>query len=247
MMDLIDDHEKRQNAPSHRLTRFAGRPPVINIMDEPPRAVPALSRAEQGAFSRAMAELMERLDAAGLQTAAEEDYLRVSVAGLGDPVEPTTLPVPSGKQIDAVHGMNIHLYPIRHLPGYIVSGIRQMGREVFRSMPCFQAFEEACRNKRCDALGEVFSLSTMTAEHPAEVDAVAEHIHQHGQRMAEGTMVHPMLPSYRPEVILYATEDWTFKLVRDRVENGAPINANHIYAWPGGLKFYRGKKLLTPA
>jgi len=35
------------------------------------------------------------------------------------------------------------------------------------------------------------------------------------------------------------TQGWTFKLVRDRLESGAPVDLNSIYAWRGGLNHYQ--------
>lgn len=134
---------------------------------------------------------------------------------------------------------------IEQLPGYMVSGIRKMGRDIFRSFPCFQNFSEECSKKGQDPLAEVYVASDLTHNQSA-VNYLAKTISEKGQLINAGEMEHTGIPGYKPRIVLYMTEDMTFKLVQDRPEFGAPISANYIYAWPGGTNFYRKQALGAP-
>lgn len=134
---------------------------------------------------------------------------------------------------------------IGHLPGYSMSGIRAMGRDVFRSLECFHAFEAQLRHQGKDPLAETLVISEWTHD-KTTVNTLAKMISENGQKLAAGIMEHPQIPNYEPEVIIFMTKDWTFKLVRDRKDNGAPVELNSIYAWPGGTFFYEKKLQPSP-
>tara|TARA_Y100001001_G_scaffold161756_1_gene186843 strand:- start:1380 stop:2117 length:738 start_codon:yes stop_codon:yes gene_type:complete len=129
---------------------------------------------------------------------------------------------------------------IGHLPGYAVGGIRAMGRDIFRSLECFQAFDQKMKLEGKDALAETLIVSDWTHDETT-VNALTKMIVENGCRLNTGVMDHPQIPDYAPEVIMFMTKDWTFKLVRDRRSNGAPVDLNSIYAWPGGTSFYERK------
>src|SRR3546814_5319876 len=46
------------------------------------------------------------------------------------------------------------------------------------------------------------------------------------------------MPGYRPNVILEATEDERFLLVEERLDRGAPADADYVYSWVGGVAPY---------
>lgn len=135
---------------------------------------------------------------------------------------------------------------IGDLPGYAVSEIRKMGRDIFSSFPCFEDFKEICAEKGCDALSEVMVASDLT-HNQSMINYLAKIIANKGQFASAGEIDHGhAIPGYQPKIAVFMTEDWTFKLVQDRPEFGAPISLNSIYAWPGGLKAYRDKFLERP-
>jgi hypothetical protein len=126
---------------------------------------------------------------------------------------------------------------IKNLPGYAISSIRRMGRDVFSSFDCFNAMAQGAEGD--DPLGEVLVASDYTHNQTA-INFLAGLIEKHGVLMDKGSMDHGnTLPGYNPDVIIMMTQNWTFKLVRDRQENGAPVDLNSIYAWRGGLDHYQ--------
>lgn len=159
--------------------------------------------------------------------------------GQDEPTEPNFLP----KTIETMPQIAGHMTPIwkkiGQLPGYAQSGIRKIGRSVFMSFPCFQAFAQACSVRSVDPLAAVYVASDLTHSQSA-VSHLAHLISQKGHMVQSGEMDHTgMIEGYKPRIIVFMTEDHTFKLVQDRPELGAPISLNSIYAWPGGLKAYR--------
>ncbi len=135
---------------------------------------------------------------------------------------------------------------IGQLPGYAQSGIRKMGRDIFMSFPCFRIFAESCQKEGTDPLAKVFVASDLTHNQTA-VNWLARMISEKGKEVQAGQMDHTgMIEGYKPRIIMFMTEKYTFKLVEDRPEYGAPISLNSIYAWPGGIQHYRdNKKAIT--
>lgn len=127
---------------------------------------------------------------------------------------------------------------IKNLPGYAQSGIRNMGRQIFESLDCFSTFSAQMKNKKKDGLAEVLVVSDFTHDQGA-VNFLVDTILKHGTLLNVGKADHDkFLPDYQPDIMIFMTENWTFKLVQDNLDNGAPVELNSIYAWPGGLKHY---------
>lgn len=135
---------------------------------------------------------------------------------------------------------------IKNLPGYAISQIRKMGRDTFEAFDCFNAFSDAHRKNGTDPLAEVMVISDLTHNQSA-VNALADMIATNGVIIDTKEIDYgDSMPDYHPKVIIFMTEHYTFKLVQDRKENGAPINLNSIYAWEGGLNNYSSIISHTP-
>lgn len=128
---------------------------------------------------------------------------------------------------------------IKNLPGYMVSGIRNLGRDTFESFDCFKSFSEDQRKQGKDPLSEIMIMSDITHD-KTSVNYFAKMIVENGVQIENCIIDHDQhIQDYKPEIIIMMTENYTFKLVCDRIENGAPVDLNSIYAWKGGLKNYR--------
>ncbi|PCI01953.1 MAG: hypothetical protein COB76_00170 [Alphaproteobacteria bacterium] len=137
---------------------------------------------------------------------------------------------------DFLSGVKWH--KIKDLPGMAVSQIRKMGRDTFESFDCFQEFSEAQRAQGKDPLAEVLVLSEFSHD-KTSVNYIAKMIVENGVQIDVGNIDYGhRMQGYKPDIIIMMTENYTFKLVRDRVENGSPVDLNSIYAWKGGLKRY---------
>ena len=135
---------------------------------------------------------------------------------------------------------------VKSLPGYKIMPIRKLGHDVFMSFPCFRAFHVQAQAEHKDAHGEVRTISDFT--HGADTVAqIAEQIIAQGvvidaHELDYGTIA----PVYHPKIILFMTESWTFKLVQERRQDGAPVDVHFVYAWPGGKAFYQKESVPQP-
>lgn len=179
-----------------------------------------------------------------LNNLPEDDFIVSSTVSLHQVSdnEPRTsdYPLKRIEDLPSIEGHDGILWnKIDQLPGFQQSGIRKMGREIFLSFPCFQEFTNVSKQQGQDPLGEVFVVSDLTHNQSA-VNYLAEMIERVGMQVQSGEMKHaPFIAGYNPRIGIFMNEDFTFKLVMDRPEYGAPISLNSIYAWPGGLKAYR--------
>jgi len=158
-----------------------------------------------------------------------------------EPRPPQTLPVPVTQMPVLPDSAPVRWRQINQLPGYRVQPIRDLGNDVFMGFPCFRAFQKQTLAKNGDAHGEVLTVSDFTHD-KSTISQMAKLIAEKGTFLDTKEIDYgPRAPNYRPRVILFMTDNWTFKLVQDKIENGAPINLNAIYAWPGGANFYTPK------
>ncbi|MDX2027812.1 MAG: hypothetical protein SFW62_04190 [Alphaproteobacteria bacterium] len=168
-----------------------------------------------------------------------DDYLDAPV-GMPENLTTETLPALLTTLPAVSDSADVRWAKIKQLPGYRSRPIRNLGEEVFMSFPCFRAYAESAQSHHRDAQGEVLVISDFT--HGRDVtERVAKFIAEKGVFFEAGELNHPLLSGYHPRIAVFMTETWTFKLVQDSIENGTPVNANYIYAWPGGAKFYRAQ------
>lgn len=184
--------------------------------------------------SDAIKDLLTRLPDSGPD---EGRFSEAAFAGY-DSCEPTKLPVPI-TQLPALPGADpIRWRQVKHLPGYRLRPIRNLGNDIFMAFPCFRAFVQEAKARNFDGHGEVLTVADFTHDQTT-VDHVAKLITENGTPLNAAQLDYgDRAPNYHPRIILFMTDTWTFKLVQDKVEDGAPVDANFIYAWPGGTRFY---------
>lgn len=131
------------------------------------------------------------------------------------------------------------------LPGYggdspLNTAIRTLGRRIFTAFPCFQKIAATARDAEVDALGQIMTLSTLFDDQKDVVQdriaALKDSCFPVDNRRLPGLSA---MPGYRPAIAFALSGETSFLLVRERSETGAPLNADTIYAWDGGLNFYR--------
>ena len=108
---------------------------------------------------------------------------------------------------------------VKHLPGYMSSAIRAVGRAVFRPITD-------------TPIEEIQVISTLSNSE-TEVKAMAAWLKRHGVKDDEMAMrFHDLLPGYGADIQVWNAEGYTFCVVRDPM-------GYYIYGWPGG----RGTKV----
>lgn len=135
--------------------------------------------------------------------------------------------------------------PMLALPGYdgaepLNAAIRTLGRQIFGVFPCFQRMSTAAREADADALGQIMTLSSLLEDHRTIVRARLAALE--GSCLPVARQRLPGLnamPGYHPVIAVALSEETSFLVVRERQNAGAPVNADTIYAWNGGLNFYR--------
>lgn len=114
---------------------------------------------------------------------------------------------------------------VAHLPGYIRTGIRQMGRQIFR-------------NFTDTPLEDIQVMSTLVQpEH--DVKKMMKWIQLNGIRDEKLEMdFENSIPGYKADVQLWRTKGYEFLLVKD-------FAGYYIYGWPGGRDVHLGNQTRT--
>lgn len=137
--------------------------------------------------------------------------------------------------------------PLFDLPGYSDPGpmgqaVRSLGRSIFLTMPCFARMQAECRALGRDPLGEVQVMADVGGRGPStqgQMNAMAVWIRQNGTLIDGAQIAFPdIMPGYRPNIILAATDDESFLMVEETRERGAPMESTFIYSWRGGRQLY---------
>ena len=214
----------------------------LPVADEAEAKIINMNPGMARAVAHAIGDLLSGLPTVeddGINAAPIPDFFQ-------EPRKPQTLPVPV-THLPALPGCDpIRWRQVQQLPGYQSRPIRSMGNDIFNAFPCFRAFAEEAKARRLDAHGQVLTVSDFTHDRPT-VNFMAKLIAEKGTLLDVAQLDYgDRAPGYRPRIALLMTETWTFKLVQDKVEDGAPVNANFIYAWPGGARFYRPKLAPQP-
>ena len=125
------------------------------------------------------------------------------------------------------------------LPGYAQQGIRAFGRPIFMNFPCFKEHSDALRRIGRDGLAEVRVLAPKWGGSQEALIDVIEWIDRHGAVMGADSMSFVgALADYHPRVAFAISDAYSFLLVHETRETGAPSEAHYVYAWPGGRRLY---------
>ena len=141
-----------------------------------------------------------------------EDEVNVEVPGY-EPVPPTpeNLPAIINKQV-GMHGVHPKWHMVKHLPGYMQSAIRGLGRQIFK-------------NFTSTPIEDIQVLSTLT-NHDAELAAVGTWVKKNGHRYDQMAMQFERLfPGYNAEIHVWAAVGYVFVVVQDDF-------GKYIYSWP---------------
>jgi hypothetical protein len=162
---------------------------------------------------------------ARLRAGVEDDDV-TDVAG-AEPIPPTTenLPAVIHREVALTGGrVDPEWHQVKHLPGYLQSGIRALGRQVFRQ------FTET-------PIEDIQVITTLGNINPErDVVGMMDWIRRNGARDDAANMdFGQTMPGYTADVQLWRTKDYSFLLVHD-------FGGYYIYGWQGG----RGVHLAPP-
>ena len=105
---------------------------------------------------------------------------------------------------------------VKHLPGYLASGIRSIGRAVFAPFT----------RTPIEQIQVLANLGSGAPNSQREIDAVVGFLKQYGHRSTEAEIqFHDRIPDYDAKIQVYAAMGYTFVLVKD-------FAGNYIYSWP---------------
>ncbi len=213
--------------------------PPKSVNDKPPAI--KMDADVSAKIAAAMKDLLDRLGP--LDNEDNDEKLSPGFNACGKPIDDrseasNTLPVPINKFPAHPGRDNIKWTTLGHLPGMMDPRIRKLSEMVFGSFPCYNEFAKQAKADGLNANRMVYTISDFT-NGKTETGFIAQAIKDHGVLVDAGEgAFDEYIPGYAPKIAIFTTKEWTFKLVMDREELGAPVNANYIYAWPGGTDFY---------
>lgn len=130
-------------------------------------------------------------------------------------------------------------YSVYDAPGYLQGFIREIGARTLATFPCYARHRQVELANGEDPLGTVRFLADMPGLNTAaELNQVAGWILENGLPMSPHQIAIPAIPGYEPRVVLAASEEVSYLMVDERVEDGAPGNRRYIYSWTGGTRHY---------
>lgn len=167
----------------------------------------------------AIADKLSQMDLSGEDDIS--DHEAAVNAGL-DPDQDRTMPTVPRNEMSTIstavvksEGIVPEWHMVKHLPGYLIQGIRSIGRQVFRPFTT-TPIEEI----------QVLANIGDGPNDQKELDAVMQYLKNNGERDSEAELeFHERIPNYGAKVKIYKALDYTFMVVKD-------FAGNYIYAWP---------------
>lgn len=149
-----------------------------------------------------------------------------------EPTKPETLPAIINKEISTqFKGIEPEWHMVKHLPGYLSSAIRAMGRQVFKPFT----------KTPIEKIQVLADLSGSGPNTELELNAAASWLKQYAVRDQEAELeFHDLIPGYKADVRIFNSSGFTFMLVKDEY-------GRYIYAWPGGRGVHLGTIEKRPA
>lgn len=127
-----------------------------------------------------------------------------------------TMPDVINKEIAKHAPVEPEWHQVKHLPGYLASAIRAMGRQVF----------SVFTNTRIEDIQVIANLSGQGPNSEREMNAVSGWLKDNGVRDTDGEMnFQRSIPDYGAEFQVYNAEKFTFMIVKDEY-------GNYVYSWP---------------
>jgi hypothetical protein len=177
------------------------------------------------AVSPEMADKFSSMDMSGEDTISDDQArINAQTPGQVDPdlrlpnpnkTEQSTMPALISKALAKTGGIDPEWHAVKHLPGYLQSGIRSIGRAVFAP------FTKT-------PIEEIQVLANVNGSGPndqEELDAVLGFLARSGARATEMEMeFHDKIPDYRTQLRVYTALGHTFVTVKD-------FAGKYIYSW----------------
>jgi hypothetical protein len=134
-----------------------------------------------------------------------------------DLVTPQNLPKLMSKALSTNDNKIIpEWHMVKHLPGYLASGIRSIGRAVFKPFT----------DTKIEDIQVLASLGGQGPNTDKEINAVANYVLHHGRRDTEAELIfHDRIPDYSADIKIFKTLGYTFMLVKD-------FAGKYVYSWP---------------
>lgn len=131
-------------------------------------------------------------------------------------VTPTTIPAILTKGMANTTDLIPDWHQVKHLPGYLSKGIRQIGRAVFAPFTS-------------TPIEEIQVLASLGGQGPNtdnEINAVLGYVTKNGERHTEAEIqFHEKIPDYQADVQVYMADGITFFIVKD-------FAGKYVYSWP---------------
>lgn len=137
--------------------------------------------------------------------------------------------------------------PLLSMPGYADRGphgtaIRDLGRSIFRQIPCFAEMAELCRPQGIDPLGQIHVVSGSVPDDRVPNDFLGSQtmrLRQRGLPLdSDAFEVFARMRGYRPRLRFAFTEEDSYLLVEERRALGCAQDTTYLYCWKGGKAFY---------
>lgn len=169
--------------------------------------------------SEEMIRKLSSIDHTEQDIISDEEAMRragVTTGAEPKPPTPTTLPAVINKQI-AIHGEVVpEWHMVKHLPGYLSSAIRSIGRAVFAPFT----------RTPIEDIQVIATLGGQGPNEARELNAVSDFLRKNATRDREAEIIfHDKIPDYGADIKVFKTSNITFMLVKD-------FAGHYIYAWP---------------
>ncbi len=126
-----------------------------------------------------------------------------------------TMPAMLNKKMAKEGMVELEWHQVKHLPGYMMSAVRAIGRAVFAPFT----------DTPIENIQVVADLGS-GPNSAKELDAALNWLHKHARRDTEAEMwFEDVIPDYDAKIICYKASGFTFLAVKD-------FAGNYIYSWP---------------
>ena len=164
------------------------------------------------AMKKAFTTLLTNLEGEEDEISNEEAYRRAGKTNQRDTLKPkvdmSTLPAVINKSVATKTGIDVEWHQVKHLPGYLASGIRKLGRQVLAAYTT-------------TPIEEIQVLANIKGSGPnseEEMKAVGKWLLQNGTRKREDELnFDQVLPGYAAKVVVYNYKSFDFMVVKDFV------------------------------
>ncbi len=137
------------------------------------------------------------------------------------PVVPNTIPKIISKDLQAAGEVVPEWHMVKHLPGYLASAIRSIGRGVFRPFT----------RTPLEDIQVVANLMGQGPNDDKELNAIAAHLVKNATRDRDAELIfHDRIPDYSADIKVFKDKGVSYLLVKD-------FAGHYIYAWPSDHEF----------